>query len=318
MTKNFNYGSTRFSFSDPSEIEFENTVYGDIYEKLYDRISSGEPSPIIDFDELSEEIDLLCIVNSSEVRIRQEYKESNQKALLYFLEKYPEFYLFIKNANANAKVEVDSIEFLLGNSVGAGNFIEAKRLIDLWNKTRWTRPKTISERQGGVSILGNISETLLERAFMSFVDDTNFFRNNTSSVQSYGDFVLMSLPNNLWLSVKSNFARERLLASGFTTDIIGVGFFTDSTEFTSGAKIRNFQKVGFLAMYVPDIAMTEEQKEANMSTFHEIENYYQSQDLPMPLNINGKPFIRKLSEIKEDLNVLVQIEDVRNRTTIGF
>ena len=184
---------------------------------------------------------------------------------------------------------------------------------------RWTRDKDLSERQSGVSTLGTISENLLETALSEYIDDRNFFKNNVSEVQSYGDFVLMCLPNNLWMSVKSNFARERLLASGFTTDIVGAGFFTDSTEFTSGAKVRNFQKVGFLAMYVPDIAVTEEQVLTGKSTYSEIVDYYNvATDKNFPLNINGKPFIRKLSELNADIRSLLSEVNIKKRTTIGF
>ena len=196
--------------------------------------------------------------------------------------------------------------------------IEVKKVIDQWNKARWTREKNMSERQSGVSVLGTVSETLLQTALGSMIDRTNFFKNNRAEVQSYGDFVLMCLPNNLWLSVKSNFARERLLASGFTTDILGVGFFTDDTEFTSGAKLRNFQKVGFLAMYVPDIPITDTQVNENVSTFAAIESYYTNSEKPLPLNINGKPFIRRLSKLHEDLEGLLREENIQRRTTIGF
>ena len=82
------------------------------------------------------------------------------------------------------------------------------------------------------------------------------------------------MPNNLWLSVKSNFARERLLASGFTTDIIGVGFFESAKEFTGKIRIRNFQRAGFLAMYCPDVPVNQEQIDNQITTYDLIVKRY--------------------------------------------
>ena len=152
----------------------------------------------------------------------------------------------------------------------------------------------------------------------SLIDNTNFFRSQNQDVQSYGDFVLMCLPNNLWISVKSNFARERLLASGYTTDIIGVGYFTDFNEFTSQTKIRNFIKVGFLAMYIPDITITEEQIANNISTYKQALNCYETQQRELPKNINGKNFLRPLSQLYNDLNSLLEINDIKKRTTVRY
>ena len=128
----------------------------------------------------------------------------------------------------------------------------------------------------------------------------------------------MCLPNNLWLSVKSNFARERLLASGYTNDILGVGFFQDPTEFTSNVRIRNFQRAGFLAMYCPDVAVSEEQLSNGTNTFDEIIKSYREQKIELPTNINGKPFIRKLSELYSDLEALMSEEDIKKRSTVDF
>ena len=151
---------------------------------------------------------------------------------------------------------------------------------------------------------------------MSMLKHDTFFKVDHSQVQSYGDFVIMCLPNNLWISVKSNFARERLLASGFSTDIIGVGFFEDPTEFSSYVKIRNFQRAGFLAMYCPDIAVTTKQVQNNTSTYEEVIKAYTGRD--MPLNINGKPFIRPLSHLKKHLDKLLVEQDVRRRFIVDF
>jgi hypothetical protein len=153
---------------------------------------------------------------------------------------------------------------------------------------------------------------------MHWLTEKTFFKVNQSEVQTYGDFVLMCLPNNLWLSVKSNFARERLLASGFGNDTLGVGFFQDAKEFKSPVRIRNFQSAGFLAMYCPDVAVSEEQLREGTNTYQQVMDSYKEQAVEPPTNINGKPFIRKLSDLSADLKALLDQKDIRKRTTVNF
>ena len=128
-----------------------------------------------------------------------------------------------------------------------------KTKIHALSRLAWTSTLTDFGYQNGVSKLGTIAETSLERALEDVIDGSRFFKTSNQEIQSYGDFVLMCLPNNLWLSVKSNYARERLLASGYTTDILGVGFFTDYRVFAIKSKICNFQRVGLSVMYLPDV-----------------------------------------------------------------
>ena len=329
MAKYFNFESSAIELLAPEDQEFENNYFSAIYRALYNLVIDGNLFPQIDCDEIHTGLlglSPLELAQQNRIVIKTITKKTtnrdrarNAKAMVPFLSKFPIFFGFLENLNAPAPIAIAHAECLAGAKCSAANFIGLKKIIDDWNKRRWTREKDGSERQSGVSVLGGISETLLNEAMSAYVDETNFFKNTTSAVQSYGDFVLMCLPNNLWLSVKSNFARERLLASGFTTDILGVGFFTQSVEFTSGAKIRNFQKVGFLAMYVPDIPVTQEQVEAGTSTYHEIESFYEQAGSGFaPLNINGKPFIRKLSDLHGDIGRLLAEPNLRKRVTIGF
>lgn len=324
--KIFTFNDVNLRIEDPAGLNFENAFYQTVYQKLFDEITADNLNPQVDFDrfhDFSIGFDIYALAQDNRVRVNKPSTPCPENyrvnAMLAFLIKFPYFYNFLQNINALAAVSIAASEWVFGASVCADNFIDIKKVIDDWNKLRWSRNKTNSESQAGVTNLGTISENLLEKALESFIDNDNFFKNNTSEVQSYGDFVLMCLPNNLWLSVKSNYARERLLASGYTTDILGVGFFTDSTEFTSGAKIRNFQKVGFLAMYVPDIPITEDQINNNTSTYSEIKSFYEAhQQHNFPLNINGQPFVRKLSQISDDIGRLLEETNIKRRTTIGF
>ena len=165
---------------------------------------------------------------------------------------------------------------LLGiNEIDFNNFIDVKLQINKLNEFTWTRSKNPSEINSGVSTVGEISEKLVEAAFGNLVDNENFFSSKgNDKVKSYGDFVLLCLPNNLWMSVKSGFSRERLLASGYSNDILGIGFFEDFEEFTSDAKNRNLKKVGFLAIYCPDFPVNEEQIREGSSTFGKIKDFY--------------------------------------------
>lgn len=329
MAKLFDFEANHIELRGPNEQEFENDYFGRIYTALYDRVEAGNLAPQVNCDDIHAGLlgfSTVEIAAAHEVAVEpitakttNPKRALSAKALVPFLTRFPIFFGFLQNLNVPAPLVIAHAEGLFGEHCSAENFIQLKKIIDDWNRNRWTRDKDQSERQSGVSMLGNISEALLDNAMSEYVDGTNFFKVTISDVQSYGDFVLMCLPNNLWLSVKSNFARERLLASGFTTDILGVGFFTDSTEFTSGAKIRNFQKVGFLAMYVPDIPVTQEQVDSGISTYHQIEQFYlQTQNGQLPLNINGRPFIRKLSDLYADLGRLLAVTDIKRRVTIGF
>jgi hypothetical protein len=287
--------------------------------------------PHIDFDNIK--VFLTPLINNLDINLITEIrklgygsktvstaewqKSTVHKAMMIFLWHYPQFSNLIENIHLLSTVVLRSTEIHLDSEINTMNFIEGKKFIDKINRERWTRPQTKSEQQSGVSNLGSVSESLLENALCELIDNANFFKTGNNKIQSYGDFVLMCLPNNLWLSVKSNFARERLLASGYTTDIIGVGFFTSANEFTSKSKIRNFQRVGFLAMYLPNIPISEKQIEDNKNTYQEVIDFYDANG-QRPLNINGTPFIRSLSELHADLKAILDTKNIANRTAIEF
>ena len=145
------------------------------------------------------------------------------------------------------------------------------------------------------------------------------FKSTNNDIKTYGDFVLITLPNNLWFSVKSAFSRERLLASGYSNDLIGVGFFSDYKEFTSRPKIRNFKKAGFLAIYLPDTPVNPEQYQTNTNTYDQVKSHYENPQNSSAIitNINGNPFFRKLSDLGTDISAL-KSKPINKRTTIDF
>jgi len=328
LAKIFRFDDRDLVVSSPEDVEFENEFFARTYAALYGLIEEGEYGPQVSADRIHDGqlgFALSDVAGQHEVRVKSPSTKATNRERLQtqiclreFLLRYPQFSGLIYNTTSSADIAISNAEWVLGSASSADNFIDIKRIIDKLNLSAWDRELDTSERQSGVSTLGTISETLLATALETLVDDVNFFKVNHSQVQSYGDFVLMCLPNNLWLSVKSNFARERLLASGYSNDILAVGFFQDPTEFTGTVRVRNLQRAGFLAMYCPDVAVTEEQQIADTSTYQQVCESYEADGGRIPDNINGKPFIRPLSELRDDIGELLEIDDVRRRHTVGF
>lgn len=248
-----------------------------------------------------------------------QYGDLSKKNLLkrtkeLILVQSPGILSIMRNFHPSADTQILEAEFTKGAEISFSNIAEYKNYLREANDLRWTRVLTDNEKQGSVSVLGSISEKLLEKALGSLVDGENLFQTNQDDTKSYGDFVLLGLPNNLWFSVKSGFARERLLASGFANDLIGVGFFQDPSEFTSFKKVRNFKKVGFLAIYLPDMPITEKQEENRVSTYGEVMQFY-TQDAPQ--NINSTDFYRPLSQLGKDIEVLAA-RPIQQRSILDF
>ena len=329
VNKNIDYKGRVVVLEDPDTITFVTDFHDQLYRLIFAAVTGPDYRPYVDVDALADGslgVDVVALMEASEIKLKAKpsAKASNRDRLLvqfcvrHFLADFPVMLGLVFNTVLLADNSIENAELLLGEDCDAANFIAIKQIIDDINTKAWSRDKDVSEGQSGVSTLGTISESLLNRVFDSMVDETNFFKVNSSQVQSNGDFVLMCLPNNLWISVKSNFARERLLASGYNNDILGVGFFESFDEFTGQIRVRNFQRAGFLAMYCPDVAVSESQVASGTSTYQQIVDFHHSNGTEMPKNINGKPFIRRLSELRDDLNPLLDERDVRKRFTVSF
>jgi hypothetical protein len=328
--KTLNYKTKPLSFEAPKNLKFRNPFYKFLYSEVYNRIiDSSEYEPVWDVDDIHSDITMcdkiVKLAKNNDENVKQPSpKAENRDRLIiqhyvrHFLEAYPECLGLFKNAISLQNQVIENAEFLYGEKCSVDNFIKLKKIIDEQNKIKWGREKDGSESQSGVSTLGQISEGLLNRIFLNLVDNKNFFKVDRQEVSSYGDFVLMCLPNNLFISVKSNFARERMLASGYNTDIIGAGFFENYKEFTSLVKNRNLQRAGFLAMYCPDVAVNVEQEQNNTSTYDKIVEFYKKKKIEMPKNINGTDFIRRLSNLEADISILLDQDDVRKRVTVKF
>ena len=230
----------------------------------------------------------------------------------------PPLCLFILNENPPGVALVSAIEAKMGHPLTITSVMLAKRELRSLNIHTWTRDRNFSEQQGGKSVLGKVSEILLDRSLGNLIDESELFSSaGNKDIKSYGDFILMALPNNLWISVKSGYAKERLLGSGFSNDVIGVGYFETGKEFKSVSLMRNHRKAGFLAIYLPDAPINETQEALGINTYDDVIDSYISRDIELPTNINGKPFLRKLSSVISDIAAL-KAKPIKKRTTIDF
>lgn len=270
-------------------------------------------------DQICELYELVCRNVEADFFYDCDQADNQQKKWLKdkILPLVPELSLFIVNMHPGAAIQVEALIKKRSFIVDFTNISDFKRELREQYDLRWNRDMSKSESQGSVSVLGKISEELLKRAIETITVSDEIFQTNQDDTKSYGDFVLLSLPNNLWFSVKSGYSRERLLASGFSNDLVGVGFFEDSKEFTSQYKIRNFKKSGFLAIYLPDVAVTKEQVRDGTSTFAEVETFYTEEGRNAPLNINGTLFFRPLSSLGDDITGLLD-EPIQRRSTLKF
>ena len=281
----------------------------EVYKVVHATLTSNVDREI-DYDNWSQ------IVSNQPTNLRATLSEkANVKACADCV---PVLCYFFLNIHLSGASQVDGVVAAeLNNTVTFADISEAKRILHDIYLNAWTRPLSNSERQGSNPIVGGISERLLELSMGTLADGVDLFKTNQNDTKSYGDFILMCLPNNLWISVKTKFSRERLLSSGFSNDLVGVGFFTDIDGFTSLHKIRNYKKAGFLAIYLPDTPVDPEQFSQQINTYDEVIRCFIDENIPMPVNINNTPFLRKISECGSDFERL-KLQPMQKRSAIGF
>lgn len=327
-SKKFSFEGRDFIIGHFDTIAFANDFHRELYTDLFKNLADGKCAPHIDCDNLTLKacgtdyyqfaIDKGLRLNAPSKKNPNKDREKLQIAIQKFCEEFPLFVSFLQNCRFKAAIAIKHAECLIDEPCSISNFIKLKRITGDFNRLNWTRQMDGSESQASVSNLGTISESLLNKALGNLTSSNSFFKVTSDRVNSYGDFVLMCLPNNLWLSVKSNFARERLLASGYSNDILAVGFFEDFKEFTSSVRIRNMQRAGFLCIYMPDVPVTKAQEKLGISTYDQTIKFYEKEARDLPLNINGTPFFRPLSSIADDLNSLLGEINVERRLSVDF
>ncbi len=322
--KSFQFERHQFDIPPPSQVSFEHKTSKLIYARLFNEIQGPNACAQIDADTLIKE-NFFGKYRAEGVHLQSansgnpnSARWNNQTALQHFFESHPIFITFIQNCRLLGGLQLKHAQELMNSACKLDNFMDLKRICNQFYKQNWTRDQDSSESQASNTNLGHLSESLLKEAFSSILRENVFEKVGKSDARSYGDFVVSALPNNLWLSVKSNFARERLLASGFSNDIVGVGFFEEVKEFTSLVKIRHFQRAGFLAIYLPDEPVTIKQIDEGINTFESVEEHYAQSSKTLPTNINGKPFLRALSQLPADLESVIKHKSLRQRLTVNF
>lgn len=111
----------------------------------------------------------------------------------------------------------------------------------------------------------------------------------------FGDYAITGLPFNLYISVKSYSARERLIVSGTgqgAAPVIGYGLFDKPSEWAP-SRVEQYKHRGFVAIYIP-------------------QDFYDTlavQNVPVIAteikNIYGRPLLRSMDAFVSDIKNVV-------------
>lgn len=123
-----------------------------------------------------------------------------------------------------------------------------------------------------------------------------------------GDFAIMGSPFNLFVSVKSYKAKERLIVSGTgqnAAPVVGYGLFDDPTEW-SPDRVKQYKQRGFIAIYMPKYlydtlnAMTSTTPglTPRLVRKYSAANGYPATNIK---NIYDRPLLRKLEDFDNDI-----------------
>lgn len=122
-----------------------------------------------------------------------------------------------------------------------------------------------------------------------------------------GDYAIMGSPFNLFISVKSYKAKERLIVSGTgqnAAPVIGFGLFDDPTEW-SPDRVKQYKQRGFIAIYMPNqlyntlAAMIPTQGlPQRLMRKYSATNGYPATEIK---NIYDRPLLRKLEDFHTDI-----------------
>lgn len=123
-----------------------------------------------------------------------------------------------------------------------------------------------------------------------------------------GDFAIMGSPFNLFVSVKSYKAKERLIVSGTgqnAAPVVGYGLFDDPTEW-SPDRVKQYKQRGFVAIYMPKSlynTLASMSSEAPNLTARLARKYSSEKGYPATniKNIYDRPLLRKLEDFDDDI-----------------
>ncbi|MDO4801724.1 MAG: hypothetical protein Q4A15_06130 [Prevotellaceae bacterium] len=111
-----------------------------------------------------------------------------------------------------------------------------------------------------------------------------------------GDYAITGLPFNLYISVKSYYAKERLIFSGTgqgAAPVIGYGLFKDESEW-SPVRVHQYRHRGFVAIYMPSALYSALSAKTGRG--------YPATDI---MNIYERPLLRDIKDFADDIRNVV-------------
>lgn len=144
-------------------------------------------------------------------------------------------------------------------------------------------------------VTGAISERICE---IALIQSRVKFATPRQDWQYLADFVIQGMPHNVFVSVKSFKAKERLLASTFRYPTIGFGFFNDRAEWHYD-RVCNYVRENFFAIYIP---------KPLYESLHE--------KTRAVLNTNQNPFLRDLGSFPYDLQAVTDSNNLIDYTLL--
>jgi len=146
-----------------------------------------------------------------------------------------------------------------------------------------------------ISLIGSVTEKICGIGIKSVCNDQRY-----SVLPKHwkwlGDFAITGIPFNLYISVKSYSAKERLIVSGtgqIAAPVVGYGLFKDIKEW-SPSRVDQYKHRGFIAIYMPkDLFQSLSVKSGKG---HPVTN---------TKNIYGNPFLRDIANLPSDLKKVV-------------
>lgn len=209
------------------------------------------------------------------------------------------------NIRPTARGIVHLSEISIGDPINVNNVVAAYN-VSHPNNENFTHPPVNGGRPSGGDVMEELcSETLTNAGIplMNINPDRtvnwrmpghiNMNKGRMRELKAFGDILIPCAPTNLIISVKSESARERLLYSANMIEGIGFGFFNQPDEFWSELRIKMYKRMGFTAIYMPDVTHTQ------------IITHLQHNGRNTPLNINGTDLYRPISQFGQDMLIVV-------------
>jgi len=170
----------------------------------------------------------------------------------------PNFIGDLTNIKAKIKTDVTQTQYIFDEIIyvaglfGHSPSVQYQHLIDILDSR--DHVYDVIKRAGikiDVKVTGALTECICQIALDATIP--NRYSTLPNKWKWLGDFAIIASPFNLYVSVKSYKAKERLLVSGtgqFTAPVIGYGLFDKPGEW-SESRTKQYKQRGFIAIYMP-------------------------------------------------------------------